>query len=222
MKNEKNSSVIQALIDVQSAAAKRGNPEVVEMAEALLQKMNSDDVVQREADRIFDKRRYPDESLRFVKYIPTINYARFAIEYPNSAALFQILVSCAAGYTQYIRFRRTDLCKYLGWSKNKLDKALKPLVEFGIMPKYYDKDKNNGTVYCINPHVFDLSGNQSKVVTSVFDGIMRKHPPKYYDGKYSDEVNDLIPHELAITRINHKQLPVIRIMNASVDDQERR
>lgn len=208
---------MQAMIDAQSAAAKKGEPGMVEEIEKVLQDLDSNDSVLKEADRIFEKRRYPDSSLKFAKYFPTINYARFAIEYPNSAALFQVLVSCMSGYTQYIRFRRRDLCKYLGWSKNKLDNALKPLVEYGILPKYYEKDKNNGTVYCINPHVFDISGNQSIIVTSVFDAHMKRNPPKHYDEYYSADVNDIIPHELTITKIDNKQLPVIRVMNAPED-----
>lgn len=153
-KNELNSSIKQALLDLEKVATVDANPEATKVLKAvktLLKLLDRYGSVINEADKIFNQHRYNDKKLHFAK---VKNYKKQQIIFNLTARESQILFYMITFMSQAnsIMIRQTELARDLKSSKRDIVTALKGLEEKCCIVKV-KQEKNMGTIYMVNPDI---------------------------------------------------------------------
>lgn len=154
--NEQNSSIKQALLDLEKVATVSNNPEATKLLKAVrttlkaLEKTNKELL---EADKIFHQHRYNDKKLHFTK-LGNLKKNQVVFHLTDKESKVLLLMLGAMSQQNMIAIKQTELGKALHSSKRDISSALKGLERKGCITKVFsDRKSGLGTIYMVNPEI---------------------------------------------------------------------
>lgn len=154
--NEHNSSVLQALRDLEKVLTISADVETTKILRPLKTVINHLLKKQKfltEADNIFNQHRYNDKKLHFVKLA---NYKKNQIIFNLTDSECRILLYMLSFMSQenMIAIKQKTLAKDLNKSLRDINTTLKVLETKGVITKVYtDRRGGTGSVYMVNPAI---------------------------------------------------------------------
>lgn len=199
IQNTSSSTCLQALIDLKTAAAGRGDFDTVSKIDDVIASLTASDY--EKADSAMAAHQYPDSSLNFVKFsVGTITDYDFITA--DEAYMLAWIVRRVVTYSNYVAFKSSDLfARGIGgsrpWCLRKVKGTLADLVKHGLLvPVDSSSSKSLGTVYMISPDVFDIAGAPSRSLAQkrawgMYGGGVSPLAPLTAEGMITDDVKRL-------------------------------
>lgn len=154
--NEHNSSIKQALLDLEKVSIANTGPEATQLLKAVkttLKILDKQSKLLKEADNIFNQHRYNDKRLHFTKIN---NFKKNQIVFNLADRECKVLLYMIGFMSQQnmVAIKQDELAKELRTGKREISSSLKGLVNKGCITKVFTDKKNGiGTVYMINPEI---------------------------------------------------------------------
>lgn len=149
-RNETKSSVLQALLDLQTIAVKQNNDAIVLQTEALIKALPNK--LLKEANQKFESRRYNDNKLTFAQ---VKNYKTNQIINDLSAKACKLLLFVIQNVpqTNLIELKPRVLMEILNMSDKTISESIEELKDFGLLTVVQNpvKRKGLGCIYQLNP-----------------------------------------------------------------------
>lgn len=147
--NPENSSVLQALLDIQAAG---GNVPMVDSLIALLRKDGG--ALLETAEEIFNEHQYPQHVLTFCKLTKEYEFARFL----SPKALSLLTAMCQnMWHGNLIQLSQRDVLKITSISSlTSVKPALKELTDCGCIAVAIKGNTRKATTYMVNPCISTL------------------------------------------------------------------
>lgn len=167
--NEQNSSIKQALLDLEKVSAVSPDDEATKVLKAvktLLKAVEKQPKLLREADTIFKQHSYNEKNLHFAKFR---NHKKQQIIFNLTDKESKVLLYMLSFMSQAnaISIKQSELAKDLKSSKRDVGSALKSLEKKGCITKI-QQSRDFGTIYMVNPEIaavgkHDLHGLYQKI-----------------------------------------------------------
>lgn len=154
--NEQNSSIKQALLDLEKVSAVSPDAEATKVLKAvktLLRAIDKQPKLLREADKIFNQHRYNDKKVHFTKMQ---NFKKNQIIFSLTDRECKILLYMLGFMSQQnmVAIKQAELAKELRTAKRDINVSLKELEKKGCITKVFtDKKSGVGTIYMVNPEI---------------------------------------------------------------------
>lgn len=154
--NERNSSVLQALRDLEKVLTVSPDAEATKVLKPLKTVINHLLKKQKfltESDNIFNQHRYNDKKLHFVKLG---NYKKNQVIFNLTDSECRVFLYMITFMSQenMIAIKQKSLAKDLSKSLRYVNTTLKGLEDKGVITKVYaDRKGGTGTVYMVNPAI---------------------------------------------------------------------
>lgn len=162
--NEQNSSIKQALLDLKRVAYESpddGAPKVTKAVNALLKVLEQNPKLLREADKVFNQRRYNEKKLNFTK---VKNFKKSQIVFALTDRECRILLYMFGFMSQQnmVAIKQTEVAKELKTAKRDVNTALKELERKGCITKLFtDRKGGLGTIYMVNPEIASVGKHEN-------------------------------------------------------------
>ncbi len=149
--NPQNNDIIQGLLDLRKAAAENGDDELAAQAKALYENVSRKNRIAREAQRIYRAHRY--RNITYAMQLVYDEHTSVICTLSNAARLvWQAYTLCATN--QYVQLTREQI-SYLSGIKDRqtISKAVRELVEHGLLIKWRERTNKEAAIYRLNPSV---------------------------------------------------------------------
>lgn len=160
--NEQNSSIKQALLDLEKVATVSNSTEATKLLKAVktvlkvLEKTNKELL---EADKIFHQHRYNDKKLHFTK-LGNFKKSQVVFNLTDKECKILLFMLGIMSQQNMIAIKQNELVKDLRSSKRDISSALKGLEKKGCITKVFtDRKSGLGSIYMVNPEIASVGNH---------------------------------------------------------------
>lgn len=162
--NEHNSSVLQALLDLQkvlSVSADTDSTKILKHVNLAIKYLQAKQKFLTEADKIFNQHRYNDKKIHFTK-MQNFKKCQIVVNLTDRESKVLLYMLGIMSQQNMVAVKQDELTTILKSAKSSINGALKGLEKKGVITKIFtDKKRGIGTVYMINPYVGSVGKHEN-------------------------------------------------------------
>lgn len=163
--NEHNSSVLQALLDLQkilSVSDDTDSTKILKHVNLAIKYLKAKQKFLTEADKIFNQHRYNDKKVHFTK-MQNFKKCQIVVNLTDRESKVLLYMLGIMSQQNMVAIKQDELTTVLKSAKSSINGALKGLEKKGVITKIFtDKKRGIGTVYMINPYVGSVGKHENE------------------------------------------------------------
>lgn len=184
--NEHNSSVLQALLDLEKVLTVSPDAEATKVLKPLktvIKHLQTKQKFLTEADKIFNQHRYNDKKVHFTK-MQNFKKCQVVVNLTERECKVLLYMIGVMSQQNMVGVKQTELVKELKSGKREIINALKGLEKKGVITKVFtDKKRGIGTVYMVNPEVASVGKQENH-------GLFQKVTPSEQLNEFLTKTNN--------------------------------
>jgi len=153
-RNEEKSTIRQAIIEIQTAAAVRNDDDLAAAAAQLLKKLDEKKMIQQEAERALKIKQYKQSSIDFSKVVLVERLPENFYRLSDPAKLMLYTLSRIPKYGNLVQISNDTLAVLMNKTEKQTRNIKKEILESGFLKVIEEGKKDSPTIYKVSDEIF--------------------------------------------------------------------